>query len=99
MPINVKSYSELTRKDVFTDKGIYAGKVVDIGVDLERFRVRSLVVDAVRGSFLANLVGDKKGVVIPFTMVKSVGDIVLIKHIQPAMEEEQPAAPEATARV
>ncbi|MBI2578384.1 MAG: PRC-barrel domain-containing protein [Candidatus Aenigmarchaeota archaeon] len=98
MAINVKSYSELTRKDVFTDKGVYAGKVVDVGLDLERFRVRSLVVDAVRGSFLANLVGDKKGVVIPFTMVRSVGDIVLIKHIQPMMEEEQPAAAEATAR-
>jgi len=98
MAINVRSYSDLTRKDVFTDKGIYAGKVVDVGLDLERFRVRSLVVDAVRGSFLANLVGEKKGVVVPFTMVKSVGDIVIIKHIQPALEEGQ-AEETATARM
>lgn len=98
MPINVKSYSDLTRKDVFTDKGIYAGKVVDVGLDLERFKVRAIVVDAVRGSFLASLVGEKKGVVVPFSMVKSVGDIVIIKHIQPALDEEHPVA-EAAARM
>ncbi len=97
MAINVKSYSDITRKDVFTDRGVYAGKVVDVGLDLERFRVRSLVVDAVRGSFLASLVGEKKGVVVPFTMVKSVGDIVLIKHIQAAVEEEQSVEEKPTA--
>ena len=99
MAINVRSYTDLTKKDVFTDKGVYAGKVVDVGVDLERFRVRSLVVDAVRGSFLAQLVGEKKGVVVPFTMVRSVGDIVLIKHIQPAMDEEQVMEEKPAARM
>lgn len=90
MPVNVKSFSDITRKDVFTHKGSYCGKVVDIGLDLEKFRVKSLVIDAVRGSHLANIVGDKKGVIVPFAMVQSVGDIVLIKHIQPtAVEEEQ----------
>jgi len=96
MPVNIKSFSDMTRKDVFTAKGAYCGKVVDIGLDLEKFRVKSLVIDAVRGSHLANMVGDKKGVIIPFTMVQSVGDIVLIKHIQSTsveteQEEEAPS--------
>ncbi|MBI2972153.1 MAG: PRC-barrel domain-containing protein [Candidatus Aenigmarchaeota archaeon] len=92
MSISVKSFSEMTKKDVFTSKGLYCGKVTDIGLDLEKFRVKSLVVDAVRGSFLASLVGDKRGVVVPYTLVQSVGDIVIIKHISPtAVEpEEQP---------
>ncbi len=90
MAVSVKGYSDLTKKDVFTNKGIYAGKIMDVGLDLERFRIKSLVVDAVRGSFLASLVGDKKGVVIPFTMVQSVGDIVIIKHVQPSAAEEAP---------
>jgi len=91
MPITVKSLAEMSRKDVFTDKGVYCGKITDIGIDLERFRVRSLVVDAVRGSFLASLVGNKRGVVVPFTMVQSVGDVVIIKHITPStIEAEEP---------
>ena len=81
MPVNVKDFSEMVKKDVFTDKGVYCGKVSDVGLDMQKFRVRSLVVDAVRGSFLAEMVGDKKGVVIPFSIVDSIGDIVIIKHI------------------
>lgn len=91
MAVNVKSLSDMTRKDVFTAKGVYTGKVTDIGIDLEKFRVKSLVIDAVKGSFLSSLVGDKKGVVVPYAMVQSVGDVVIIKHITPASVEEEPA--------
>ena len=81
MPVNVKDFSEMVKKDVFTDKGVYCGNVSDVGLDMNKFRVRSLVVDAVRGSFLAEMVGDKKGVVIPFSIIESIGDIVIMKHI------------------
>ncbi|MCX6815550.1 MAG: PRC-barrel domain-containing protein [Candidatus Aenigmarchaeota archaeon] len=94
MPVNVKSFSDMTRKDVFTVKGSYCGKIVDMGLDLERFRIKSIVIDAIRGSHLASIVGDKKGVIIPFTMVHSVGDVVIIKHIQPTtMESGDEEAP------
>lgn len=89
MSITTKSFSDMTRKDVFTHKGVYCGKVIDVGLDLEKFRVKSLVVDAVRGSFLASLVGDKKGVIVPFSMVQSVGDVVIIKHISPTSVETE----------
>ena len=95
MPVNVKSFSDITRKDVFTSKGSYCGKVTDIGLDLDKFRVKSIVVDAVRGSHLASMVGDKKGVIIPFTMVQAVGDGVIIKHISASSvtEPDQEEAP------
>ena len=90
MPVNIKSLADMTRKDVFTSKGSYCGKVVYIGIDIEKFRVKSLIVDTVSGSHLATMVGEKKGVIVPFNMVQSVGDIVIIKHIAPSsMEEEQ----------
>ncbi len=96
MAVTPKSFSDMTRKEVFTHKGSYCGKILDVGLDLEKFRVKSLVVDAVRGSFLASLVGDKRGVIVPFTMVQSVGDVVIIKHISPTSveteeEEETPS--------
>jgi len=90
MAVNVRSFSDMVRKDVFTNKGVYCGKIIDVGMDLERFRVKSLVVDAIRGSFLASIVGDKKGVIVPFTMVQSVGDVILIKHITPTSVDAEP---------
>jgi len=87
--VNVRSFSDMTKKDVFTDKGIYCGRITDMDLDLEKFRVRALVIDAVKGSFFASLVGDKKGVIVPFAMVQSVGDVVIIKHIMPIAEETE----------
>jgi sporulation protein YlmC with PRC-barrel domain len=91
MAVNVRSFSDMTKRDVFTTKGVYCGKIIDLGMDLEKFRVKSIVVDAIRGSFLANLIGDKKGVIIPYTMVQSVGDIIIIKHITPTSVETEEA--------
>lgn len=91
MAINVKSYMDVTKKDVFTSKGSYCGKVIDLSLDLEKFRVKSMVIDAVRGSYFASLVGDKKGVIVPFTMVQSIGDIVIVKHVQPPATDSAPA--------
>lgn len=86
--VDVKSFSELVRKDVFTEKGVYVGKVMDVGLDMNKFRVRSMVVDAVKGSFMASLIGDKKGVVVPYSVVSSIGDVMLIKHMKPTTIEE-----------
>ena len=85
--VDIKSFSDMTKKDIFTDKVIYCGRITDMDLDLEKFRVKSLVIDAVKGSFFASLVGDKKGVIVPFAMVQSVGDVVIIKHIMPVPEE------------
>ncbi len=91
MAITVKDLSEMFEKDVFTDKGVYCGKITDIEINLEKFRVRSLVIRAAKGSFLENMVGGKKGIILPYQMVESIGDVVIIKHIQtPQMPEPEP---------
>ena len=88
MAITVKSFSEIKGMDVFTNKGAYGGKAMDVEIDLDKFRIKSIIVDAVRGSFLASLVGDKRGVVIPYSMVDNMGDIIIIKHISPTSVPE-----------
>jgi len=87
--MNMVNFSEVVRKDVFTDKGVYVGKVMDVGIDMNKFRVKSVVVDAIKGSFMASLIGDKKGVVVPFSIVNSIGDVVLIKHFKPTAADEE----------
>jgi len=97
MAITVKSITDMFSKDVFTGKGVYCGKVADVEVNLTKFRLRSLVVEAARGSFLSSLVGGKKGVIVPYQLVESVGDVVIIKHITTAGIGEEPehhSAPE-----
>ena len=87
--VTTRGYAETVKKDVFTTKGAYCGKIADIDLDLEKFRVRSIVIDAIKGSFLSSIVGEKRGVIVPFTMVQTIGDIVIIKHITPTVEEQK----------
>jgi sporulation protein YlmC with PRC-barrel domain len=90
MAIRVSSVSETWMKDVFTDKGLYCGKVEDVECDLGRFKLRSLIVKAIKGSYMTKMLGSKKGMIIPFPMVEAIGDIIIIKHITaPATEETE----------
>ncbi len=91
MAVTQKNYSELVKKDVFTAKGMFCGKVSDIDLDMEKFRIKSMVIDTDKGSFLSGLVGDKRGVVVPFQMVQAIGDVVIIKHVTPTSAEEPEA--------
>lgn len=81
MPVNVRKMSEMFGKDVFTDRGEYCGQIENLKVDLNKFRLGSMVLKAKRGGYLAQVLGGKKGVVIPYQFIKAIGDIVIIKHI------------------
>ncbi|MCK4335708.1 MAG: PRC-barrel domain-containing protein [Candidatus Aenigmarchaeota archaeon] len=97
MAIKVSSVSDTYGKDVFTNKGMFCGKVEDVECDLKRFKIRSLVVRAAKESYISKMLGSKKGVIIPFPMVESMGDIIIIKHISlPVSEEETTVEPHET---
>lgn len=96
MPITVKDIGDMFGKDVFTNKGFYAGKVADMEFDLSRFKIRSVVIEAARGSSLGKIVGGKKGIIVPYPMIQAVGDVMLIKHISSsALPEEMGELEEA----
>ncbi|MBU5688347.1 MAG: PRC-barrel domain-containing protein [Candidatus Aenigmarchaeota archaeon] len=89
MPITVRDITDVLNKDVFTDKGYYCGKISDLEFDISRFKVRSIVIATVKGSFLGDMVGGKKGIIVPYPMVQSIGDVVIIKHITAPPPEEK----------
>lgn len=89
MPVTVKNISEVFGKDVFTNRGSFCGKVEDVDVSLSKFRVSSIRVETARGSFLGEVLGGKKGVIVPYQLVESIGDVVIIKHVIPTMPESQ----------
>lgn len=82
MSENILDYSDISNKDVYTTKGSYCGKIKDIELNLGKFAVRAVVVGAEKGSYLAQKVGGTKNVVIPYRMVESIDDIVLIKDFE-----------------
>ena len=90
MAIRIASVSQTWSKDVFTDKGLYCGKVEDVECDIRRFKLRSLVITAMKGSYLSKMVGSKKGLIVPFPMVQAIGDVVIIKHVTAPVEDEEP---------
>ena len=97
MGVNVNSISQTYNKDVFTDRGMYCGKVEDVECDLKRFKLRSLVVKSAKGSYVSSVLAGRRGLIVPFSMVEAVGDVVVIKHITSPLPDdgsEMPTLPE-----
>jgi len=88
MADNILDFSDITDKDVFTRNGSYCGKLKDVELNLGKFAVRAVVVGAQKGSYLAQKVGGTRNVVIPYRMVESVDDIVIIKDFKTSDVDE-----------
>jgi len=95
MAITVKNLSEMFGKDVFTTKGEFCGRVIDIQVSLGKYRIKSIVVEAGRNTFLSSMVGGRKGVIVPYGFVNSIGDVVLVKHFTSSSVPEEPETVES----
>ncbi len=70
---------------VYTDEGRYVGVVKDLVIDVENRQIKSLAVS----DFNRSLINSKaKGVLIPYRLVKAVGDIVIVKDVFKVKEED-----------
>ncbi|RCV63031.1 Sporulation protein YlmC, PRC-barrel domain family [Methanophagales archaeon] len=72
--------SSLYGQDLYTDRGIYVGKIEDVSVDIKEKRISGLAVRNVNPN--AFEVSKDKGVIIPYRWVTAIGDVVLIKHVK-----------------
>jgi sporulation protein YlmC with PRC-barrel domain len=86
----VSRLSEMSGLEVFTEGGRHIGILDDVSIDPETGKVLGLILTKIEKDF-AQKVGaeDKKGVIIPYGAVKSVGDIVLMREI---LYESKPEA-------
>jgi len=64
--------------DVYTHRGIFVGRVDDVVLDTESGTISGLALGSLNKSFIDQ---KSKGIVVPFSMITAVGDIVLIRHI------------------
>jgi sporulation protein YlmC with PRC-barrel domain len=79
--------TEMFELKVYTEKSVFVGEVEDVLIDVESKKMESLVV----GKLNQQLVDIKnyKGLKIPFRIIRSIGDIVLIRHLPGAFRSEE----------
>ncbi len=70
--------STLIGLKVYTDEGRYVGVIKDLIIDVEGRRISSLAITDYNRSIIDS---KAKGVLIPYRLVKAVGDIVIIKDV------------------
>ena len=63
---------------VYTDEGRYVGKVADLSIDIEAKVVKGLAVVDINRSLINT---NATGVIIPYRLVKAIGDIIIIKDV------------------
>ncbi|MFQ6136036.1 MAG: PRC-barrel domain-containing protein [Candidatus Hydrothermarchaeales archaeon] len=88
----VARLTEVYGKDVYTVGGMRVGSLEDISIEPESGRLGGLIISDIDRVFWSKIsVEGRKGVVIPYSGVKAVGDIVLIGNVRyeaQAAEEE-----------
>lgn len=74
---------------VYTDRAVFVGDVDDVVIDLDRKTIKALAL----GNLNMDIIDIKgyKGLQIPFRMIKSVGDVVLVRHM-PGIFKQKPKA-------
>ena len=79
-----KQITELFGLNVYTEKSIFVGEVEDVLIDVDGKKMEAIVV----GKLNPDLVDIKnyKGLKIPFRIIGSIGDIILIRHLPGAFK-------------
>ena len=92
--LKIKQITDVYDMQVFTDTGDYFGDVEE--AILQTNKVYGWRIKATRNSFLTKLLGGAKGVVVPQTLVKSIGDVMIVsKSAVPSYDEEGEAGQKA----
>lgn len=86
--LKMKRVTETYNMKVFTDFGDYFGDIEE--AILTKTKVTAWRVKATKTSALAKLLGSAKGVIVPYQLIKSVGDVIIIsKSAMPTYGEQE----------
>ncbi len=86
--LRLKRISEIYDMKVFTDNGDYFGDVEEAIISSNK--VVSWRVKATKNSMLSKVLGSAKGVIVPYQLVKAIGDIMIISSAAiPSGREEE----------
>ncbi len=76
---------------VYTDEGRYVGKVEDLVIDMDSRMITKIAVVEYNRAIIDS---KSPGILIPYRIVKSVGDIVIVKDVFKKKKKEEEAQEE-----
>ncbi|RBQ25182.1 MAG: hypothetical protein ALMCE001_06020 [Methanocorpusculum sp. MCE] len=76
--------SELFGMSVYSDKAVFLGKVEDVVMDVTNKKISALALSNVNKDVIDTK--NYQGVIIPYRIVKEVGDIIIVRHIPVAFK-------------
>lgn len=86
--LKLKRITEAYDMKVFTDDGDYFGDVEE--AMLTQTKIFGWRIRATKNSILNKVLGSAKGVIVPHSLVKSIGDIIIIsKAAMPSYSPEE----------
>jgi len=84
----VSRLTDMSGLDVFTEEGKHVGVLEDVSIDPETGKVLGVVLNKVDEEFLKEMnIESRRGVIVPFAGIKSIGDIVLMKNVVYSVKE------------
>lgn len=82
----VGEISNLFDMKVFTEDGVYLGKVAEVVIDTDSKVIKGLALVEYNRALINSRA---RGVIVPYRIVKAVGDIVVVKNVFRKRKEEE----------
>lgn len=79
--------TSLVGREVYSTNGVFVGEIEDVRLDLESEEVTGLALQAVSEELFDGVPEDRRGVIVPYRWVRSVGDIVLVSDTVERLQE------------
>jgi sporulation protein YlmC with PRC-barrel domain len=83
--------STLFGLNIYTEKGIYIGKVNDVVLEVNERKATGLAATKLNNNMFDS---ESKGVVVPFRWVVAIGDVILIRHMKDQFKKPEEATEE-----
>jgi sporulation protein YlmC with PRC-barrel domain len=81
--------TSLVGREVYSKNGVYVGEIEDIRLNLDDEQVTALAVADVNPELFEDLARGRRGVLVPYRWVRSVGDVVLINEVVERLAEAE----------
>jgi len=79
----------LVGREVYTNNGVFVGEVEDLQIDMNRRQVTGLALGRINGDLFAGRVERGQGVLVPYRIVRAVGDIIIVADVLERLPEEE----------
>lgn len=82
-----REITALIDHDVYSASGTFIGQVEDLKLDLDTEAVTGLALGNINEELFRDYVADRRGIIVPYRWVRSVGDIVIVNDTIDRLKE------------